>query len=164
MQEHISSSINTWSINTAKLIVSSIMTAHYLIIMRMTKNVFIWMVSWISIKLLHQHKEILNIHDAPPGINILEVFDEMDCQLEELSISNCQDDMLQYLTQSNQSRCFQKLTLKWTDISSIHCINSMEALTTLKLKFSSLNHLPIPNLADCLNACSSTLKNSRLLA
>lgn len=102
-----------------------------------------------------------NIQDVPHGVNILDVVDEMGCKLEDVSISNCQDEMLQQLPRSNQSRYIQKLMLKMTDLGSIRSIKSMEALTTLTLSFYERDP-PIIDLADCLNACPPTLKQFML--
>jgi hypothetical protein len=102
------------------------------------------------------------IHDVPDGVNIFDAFDEMDCKLEELIVTNCQEEILQHLSHSNQSRYIQKLLLMWTNVSSIHCIKCMEAFTVLHLDLFNHNR-PIVDLGACLNACPPTLKKFTLI-
>lgn len=103
-----------------------------------------------------------NIHDVPDGVNVLDIFDEMDCKLEELTVTKCQEEILQHLSHSNQSRYIKKLLLIRTNVSSIHCIKRMEALTVLRLDLYDRSR-PIVDLSACLNACPPTLKEFTLL-
>jgi hypothetical protein len=111
-------------------------------------------------KIIRPNEKKMEIQGTPDGVNIFEVFDNTGCQIEELQAYRCGGNtFVRYLSQSNQSRYIQTLSLINTEINSPDILKNMMALTTLKLSFHDDDGFESVNLTNYLNGCPTTLKS-----
>lgn len=110
------------------------------------------------LRLIGTHQDKLTLYGLPDDIDPFETLDSVGSQIKTFSLWECDGDTLfSYLSQSNQSKCIEKLIIQDTMIPLIYFLKDITALTTLNITYSHEGFRTL-RLTNCLKLCPGTLK------